>query len=116
MSDFVRDLLASGRAAQRARSDSAYVSALLNGQPLPSPEAFNACVDAGLSGEAALAAARELDQSATRFFRGPDQPDDQPPRVANDHVRDLFAAYQQRTGSQQSRDRMVHDDQPPPAA
>ncbi|MFD8521018.1 hypothetical protein ACFV2D_13510 [Streptomyces capillispiralis] len=77
---------------KRARQDPAYLQALMNGQA-PSVIAFVAALDAGHTGEAALAEARRLDQAAANFFNQPaateppatdDQPtdDDTPPAAA----------------------------------
>lgn len=76
---------------KRARQDPAYLQALMNGQA-PSVIAFVAALDAGHEGEAALDAARRIDQAAANFFNQPaaeppaadDQPtdDDTPPDAA----------------------------------
>lgn len=55
---------------KRARQDPAYLQALLNGQA-PSVIAFVAALDAGHEGDAALEAARRIDQAAANFFNQP---------------------------------------------
>lgn len=72
--DPVRAALASQRETQRARHDPAYIRALLDGQA-PTACAYTAALDMGHEGDAALDAARQIDQAALTFTPPtPEQP------------------------------------------
>ena len=117
MSDPIHELYARSRAVRRARNDSTYLSALLNGQPLPSPEAFGDALDMGHTGAEALEVARQLDKAGTQLpSPTPGQTSTSRSATPSDRVHELYADYQQHTGSQHALHRMLHDDQPPPAA
>ncbi|MDV9170936.1 hypothetical protein R6V09_12420 [Streptomyces sp. W16] len=74
--DPIRAALNRQRETQRARHDPAYVQALLAGQA-PTAVAYVTALDMGHQGDAALAAARQIDQAAANFT-----PDDNPPAAA----------------------------------
>lgn len=77
--DPVRELRTREMEKKRARSDDHYVQALLAGKA-PSAVAFCTALDMGHEGDAALSAARTLDQAASNFFA--QQPTDDAPPAA----------------------------------
>jgi hypothetical protein len=79
VTDPIRAMFLRDSETKRARKDSAYVQALLNGQA-PSATAYCTALDMGHEGDKALTAAHELDQAAQQFFANP--PTDTPPAAA----------------------------------
>lgn len=73
--DPIREMRLRQQETKRARSDDHYVMALMDGNA-PSAVAFCTALDAGHEGDAALDAARRIDQAAANFFN---QPADPPP-------------------------------------
>ncbi|WP_060902762.1 hypothetical protein [Streptomyces europaeiscabiei] len=77
--DPIRTLFLRDAEQKRARNDPAFVQALLQGKA-PSVTAYCTALDMGHEGDAALTAARTLDQAAANFFT--QQPTDNPPPAA----------------------------------
>lgn len=77
MTDPIRAMFLRDAETKRARKDPDFVKALLNGQA-PSAIAFVTALDSGLEGDAALDAARRLDEAAAQFA----PPTDTPPAAA----------------------------------
>lgn len=75
--DPIRDAMLRATEQKRARNDPAYLQALLAGKA-PSPTAYCTALDMGHEGDAALTAARTLDQAAAFA----NQPTDTPPAAA----------------------------------
>lgn len=74
--DPIRTMRLRQQETKRARSDDHYVMALMDGNA-PSAVAFCTALDGGHEGQAAVDAARRIDQAAANFFN--QHPDQTPP-------------------------------------